>query len=91
MPPYCPNCPRFEHGITGLTRETTRPITIHPSMKGRYNVKGKAYACDNCGAIMDKKGNITNQEQIDDQPGRYGYLGDEGRLEWDEWGNRTIP
>ena len=45
-------------------------------MKRRYNVKGQAYACDNCGAIMDKKGNITNLDED---------------AEFDEWGNRMKP
>ena len=58
-------------------------------MKRRYNVKGQAYACDNCGAIMDKKGNIANLDEdgrIPDPPG----FADEDR-EFDEWGNRIKP
>ena len=78
MPPSCPNCP-----------STTRPITIHPTMKRRYNVKGQAYACDNCGAIMDKKGNITNLDEDGRIPAPPGFADEDA--EFDEWGNRMKP
>lgn len=58
-------------------------------MKRRYNVKGQAYACDNCGAIMDKKGNITNLDEDGRIPAPPGFADEDA--EFDEWGNRMKP